>query len=51
MRTNTKAKDHRVLRDESKRLAGGYGPYPAKSSAEQLLRRSVMACLLCEGYQ
>jgi len=47
MRTNKKAKDYR--KDESARLAGGYGPFAAKQGAEALLRRSVMANLLWEN--
>lgn len=45
--TATKGRDHRVDH-EAPRLAGGYGPKPAKQTPEALLRRSVMACLLWE---
>ena len=44
---NKKPKDRRVDYD-AKRLAGGYGPRPAKQDSEALLRRAVMACLLWE---
>jgi len=43
---NVKAKDYR--KDETARLAGGYGVFVAKQDAESLLRRAVMACLLWE---
>lgn len=46
MKTNKKPIDYRVNTDN--RLAGGYGTYAAKQNAEELLRRSVMACLLWE---
>jgi len=46
LRTNSKPADHRI--DRTARLAGGYGPHAAKQDAEELLRRSVMACLLWE---
>lgn len=46
MKTNSKAVDYRV--DVSNRLAGGFGNYAASQNDENLLRRSVLACLLWE---
>lgn len=48
MKTNKKPVDFRKDYAPEHRLAGGYGPHPAKQEAEALLRRSVMACLLWE---
>lgn len=49
MKINKRARDYRRDYKEEERLAGGYGPYPATQNSEELLRRSVMACLLWEG--
>lgn len=46
VKVNAKAKDYR--KDTENRLAGGYGVYAANQSAEGLLRRAVMSCLLWE---
>lgn len=46
MKTNKKARDYRTNKDV--RLAGGYGQYAANSTAEQDLRRLVLANLLWE---
>ena len=51
MKTNTKAtgtKRYEKLVNTSVRLAGGYGQYAALQDSEQLLRRSVLACMLFE---
>jgi 60 kDa SS-A/Ro ribonucleoprotein len=49
MKTVSKASgDYRVDKKEP-RLAGGYGPYPAKQNPEALLRRAVLSCLLWEN--
>lgn len=45
---NKKGKDKRIDHT-APRLAGGYGLAPSKQSAEELLRRSVLACMLWEN--
>ena len=48
MKTVRKAEDARYDRS-APRLAGGAGSIPAKQSAEALLRRAVLSCLLWEN--